>query len=671
MMMMPRKGDTCWQTLVNLKNIIIVFFSSFQLPRFSLFNGIGEVEIKIEHCLTLDALKAKQLRLINWFHEFIFTEELKFSGSSISTGCRVVLLSFNNSSCQPGSTKRPYSPTEITEINFEDMKTLKKKVESCDGKITRETDLSDAMVIGNYRDNKARCLVTAVDHNLNPLSKFPDPSKGKTFKDYYKKRYGIDIKDNSQPLIQVVHFSRKMDCRSTKAASDVSSRYDQERLVSELCILMKCPRSIALRANLLPSVFYRLQSLLGMLELRNTISTEAGIGSLSSMNGHEEAWLHEELSKSPYKKSKLSLSCDQGNSSRDPTRRDRKLTRNLDRYFFPFDSSRSVSLFKLLEAVTCTSSSDAFDLERLEMLGDSFLEMAVTIYAFCHMKHKNEGKLTKYRSSQIGNKNLFNLAMRTGLPGYVKHDVFPPRKDEHAKDDDGGDGNDGNDGSDDDTKQLVPDKSIADSVEALIGAHLIECGYMTALKFMEWLGLKVLAEEEEATCDLISAHYANYRRYVCEIPYDDDERYREVLKRQTKQMASFEEKIGYVFKNKELLLEAFTHPSYSDNTITGSYQRLEFLGDAVLDFLVTLHIYDHCSDKLTPGKLTDLRSALVNNHTFASVAVDNGYHQYCKEYSPELFSTIGGFVKGLKEYQKQAGTKVSSLARIEIRDYSH
>ena len=195
---------------------------------------------------------------------------------------------------------------------------------------------------------------------------------------------------------------------------------------------------------------------------------------------------------------------------------------------------------------------------------------------------------------------------------------------------------------------------------------------MTALKFMEWLGLKVLAEEEEATtCHLNSAHYANYRRYVCEIPHDQDERYREVLKRQTKEMASFEEKIGYVFNNKELLLEAFTHPSYSDNTITGSYQRLEFLGDAVLDFLVTLHIYDHSSDKLTPGELTDLRSALVNNHTFASVAVDNGYHKYCKEYSPELFSTIGGFVEGLKEYQKETGTKVSFLASIEIRGHFH
>nr|UXX21448.1 endoribonuclease dicer [Calyptrophora lyra] len=648
-----------------------------QLPNFPLFNAIGKVEIEIEHCLTLDNIEADQLCLINWFHEFIFTEELEFDVSSTDTGCRVVLLSFNNPSCQPWSTKPFYSPTEITEINFEDMRRLREKVKSCDGKITRETDLNDAMVIAMYRKNKARYLVTAVDRHSNPLSDFPDPSKGETFKDYYKTRYNKNIKDDSQPLIHVVHSSRKIDCRSTKAASDVSSRYDQERLVPELCTLMKCPQSVSLRVNLLPSIFYRLQSLLGMLELRNTISAEAGIGSSSSMNGHEESWLNEELSESPNKKSKLSISsdtmiydssCDQEDSSQEPPRRNRKVTRNLDRYFFPFDSSRSVSLVKLLEAFTCASSSDAFNLERLEMLGDSFLEMAVTIYAYCHMNHKDEGKLTNYRSRQISNKSLFNLARGKGLAAYLKHDVLskgtwvPPgckKSDTSKKSPRNGEVGMESTGDEDVSRQLIPDKSIADSVEALIGAHLIECGYMTALKFMEWLGLKVLAEEEEKSGVLNSSFYANYRTYVCDIPEDEDERSREILKRQTKEMASFEKKIGYVFKNKELLLEAFTHPSYSDNTITGSYQRLEFLGDAVLDFLVTLHIYDHCSDKLTPGKLTDLRSALVNNHTFASIAVDNGYHKYCKEYSPKLFSTIGDFVKALEEYQKETGTTVS------------
>ena len=107
-----------------------------------------------------------------------------------------------------------------------------------------------------------------------------------------------------------------------------------------------------------------------------------------------------------------------------------------------------------------------------------------------------------------------------------------------------------------------------------------------------------------------------------------------------------------------MLLEAFTHPTYSDNTITGSYQRLEFLGDAILDFLVTQHIYNNCEKDLKPGELTDLRSALVNNNIFAVIAVQNGYHKFLKEYSPNLFSTIGHFVKGVEQYQKDLGTAV-------------
>ena len=120
--------------------------------------------------------------------------------------------------------------------------------------------------------------------------------------------------------------------------------------------------------------------------------------------------------------------------------------------------------------------------------------------------------------------------------------------------------------------------------------------------------------------------------------------------------------LNYLVRNfsiylQVLLLEAFTHPSYTENTITGSYQRLEFLGDAILDFLVTQHIYNSKKD-LAPGELTDLRSALVNNNIFAVIAVNNDYHRYLKELSPDLFTTIENFVKGVKEYVEILKTEV-------------
>ena len=47
-------------------------------------------------------------------------------------------------------------------------------------------------------------------------------------------------------------------------------------------------------------------------------------------------------------------------------------------------------------------------------------------------------------------------------------------------------------------------------------------------------------------------------------------------------LESLERRLNYTFKNKSLLVEALTHASYSPNRVTNCYQRLEFLGDAVL-----------------------------------------------------------------------------------------
>lgn len=109
------------------------------------------------------------------------------------------------------------------------------------------------------------------------------------------------------------------------------------------------------------------------------------------------------------------------------------------------------------------------------------------------------------------------------------------------------------------------------------------------------------------------------------------------------------------------MLEALTHPSFTDNMITGSYQRLEFLGDAILDFLVTQDIYNNCKKTLKPGELTDLRSALVNNNIFAVIAIQNEYDKYLKEYSLPLFAAIGHFVEGVQYYQNNLGKAVGRL----------
>jgi len=74
-----------------------------------------------------------------------------------------------------------------------------------------------------------------------------------------------------------------------------------------------------------------------------------------------------------------------------------------------------------------------------------------------------------------------------------------------------------------------------------------------------------------------------------------------------------EERIGYKFRNPLLLAEALTHPSLRHETQRHHFdnQRLEFLGDAVLQLVITEHLYGHFTGE-AEGKLTKLRSRLVS-----------------------------------------------------------
>ena len=69
--------------------------------------------------------------------------------------------------------------------------------------------------------------------------------------------------------------------------------------------------------------------------------------------------------------------------------------------------------------------------------------------------------------------------------------------------------------------------------------------------------------------------------------------------------------IGHRFNNPVILLEALTHPSCCGHSKTDSYQRLDFLGDAVLDMLTARYLATEMG-RLSQGGMTRIRAALVN-----------------------------------------------------------
>ena len=108
-------------------------------------------------------------------------------------------------------------------------------------------------------------------------------------------------------------------------------------------------------------------------------------------------------------------------------------------------------------------------------------------------------------------------------------------------------------------------------------------------------------------------------------------------------MSPLEERIGYKFRNPLLLAEALTHPSVGHESQRKHFdnQRLEFLGDAVLQLVITEHLYGYFTAE-AEGKLTKLRARLVSREALArSPGIAGVPYQFSRYSGPPTCSFVG------------------------------
>ncbi|XP_022864745.1 endoribonuclease Dicer homolog 2-like [Olea europaea var. sylvestris] len=314
-----------------------------------------------------------------------------------------------------------------------------------------------------------------------------------------------------------------------------------------------------------------------------------------------------------------------------------------------------IPIIKVLEAITTKKCQEKLHLESLETLGDSFLKYAAGQHVFKIYKKEHEGLLSIKKEKIISNATLCKLGCDRKIPGFIRNEPFNPKTWIIPGD------NSANHGLDEELlssrkvyvkgSRTLKSKVIADVVEALIGAFLSTGGESAALSFMAWLGINV---------DTVGVPYT--RPFPVNPEVYVNVRYVESL-------------LNYRFRDASYLVEALTHGSYMLPEIPRCYQRLEFLGDSVLDYVITVNLY-HKYPGLSPGLLTDLRSASVNNDCYAQSAVKAGLHKHILHASQELHRHIIKTVNNSEElhsvstfgweseitYPKVLGDVIESLA---------
>ncbi|XP_018494347.2 ribonuclease 3 [Galendromus occidentalis] len=231
--------------------------------------------------------------------------------------------------------------------------------------------------------------------------------------------------------------------------------------------------------------------------------------------------------------------------------------------------------------------------ERLEFLGDAVIEFLSSIHLFHMFPEVEEGGLATYRAALVQNQHLAILAKKLQLDEFMLY--------AHGSDL---------------CHDLELKHAMANSFEALMGAIFLDHGINEVDR--------VFGETLFGHDPKLLVRWRNYSRHPLQLQEPDGDRHWIEHYPILQKMTVFEKKIGVEFTHIRLLARAFTHRSVGFNNLTlGSNQRLEFLGDTVLQLVSSEYLYKFFPEH-HEGHLSLLRSSIVNNRTQSVVHDDLG-----------------------------------------------
>ena len=100
-------------------------------------------------------------------------------------------------------------------------------------------------------------------------------------------------------------------------------------------------------------------------------------------------------------------------------------------------------------------------------------------------------------------------------------------------------------------------------------------------------------------------------------------------------LEEFEKKIGYTFLDKQLLKTALTHTSYAHENKVQNNEKLEFLGDSILEFVSSEYLYKNFK-KLNEGEMTKVRASVVCEESLYNVALKHNFSDFLRLGKSEI-----------------------------------
>lgn len=301
-------------------------------------------------------------------------------------------------------------------------------------------------------------------------------------------------------------------------------------------------------------------------------------------------------------------------------------------------------------AITHDSAHEVENYQRLEFLGDCILKYMVSIMLMVEYPLWPEGHLTAMKGSMISNSYLSERCKAMGVDRYIITDAFKSTKwyplyiRDLKK-------------SAEENVMERSTKTLADVVEALVGAAYVDGGMPAAVRCMN-IFLPTANNVFHVSIEDAA------RNLGTQTPAERDLR-----------LESIEKLIGYSFNKESLLLEAITHPSFSSSHLANvrPYDRLEFLGDAVLEFIVDQRLYSY-HPELTHVALHLLRSSVVNSGILSFLcfdfAVEETAYRLARTETGEFSIREERARRSLWQFMRHSSSAITTAQQVALEYYN-